>query len=264
MFGGLDRNGVGSSPLTRGARRPLRRAAWADGLIPAHAGSTGKRPSRRTGSRAHPRSRGEHNLNNQEETMEQGSSPLTRGAPGSGRAGELAVGLIPAHAGSTPPFGVALLASWAHPRSRGEHALSRAVRDGIQGSSPLTRGAPLCPGCPLVSVGLIPAHAGSTRHLSECSTTQRAHPRSRGEHVDVHCRALSRWGSSPLTRGARAWPSPWKPASGLIPAHAGSTQGRTCWRSVGRAHPRSRGEHFFKEQLTQRDQGSSPLTRGAR
>ena len=53
---------VGSSPLTRGARRgkPDRRAA--QGLIPAHAGSTGPHIMNIDITRAHPRSRGEHSM----------------------------------------------------------------------------------------------------------------------------------------------------------------------------------------------------------
>ena len=70
-----------------------------------------------------------------------GSSPLTRGA-----LERLAVliddsGLIPAHAGSTLQAMLALEPVAAHPRSRGEHALS-ATKYGVgMGSSPLTRGA---------------------------------------------------------------------------------------------------------------------------
>ena len=72
---------MGSSPLTRGALAYGLGAAVLPGLIPAHAGSTGIRPRRRSATRAHPRSRGEHLCG------------LTR----CGRC----VGLIPAHAGST-------------------------------------------------------------------------------------------------------------------------------------------------------------------
>ncbi len=51
---------------------------------------------------------------------------------------------------------------------------------------------------------------------------------------------------------------------GLIPAHAGSTVVLEYDKAVGRAHPRSRGEHFKGVLETMQGWGSSPLTRGAR
>ena len=70
-----------------------------------------------------------------------------------------------------------------------------------------------------------------------------AHPRSRGENL-VHKTVTSLLqGSSPLTRGKRVFGASGPPDVGLIPAHAGKTDG---WglQPLGRgAHPRSRGEN---------------------
>ena len=57
------------------------------------------------------------------------------------------------------------------------------------------------------------------------------------------------------------WPRP-SAGSGLIPAHAGKTRGKT--KAVVRtgAHPRSRGENAMKEGTGASARGSSPLTRG--
>ena len=52
--------GKGSSPLTRGAQVGVFVEAELGGLIPAHAGSTGRRCTAPACMRAHPRSRGEH------------------------------------------------------------------------------------------------------------------------------------------------------------------------------------------------------------
>ena len=135
------RAAVGSSPLTRGARGlgiPRRRGP---GLIPAHAGSTEQLSIPRLGSQAHPRSRGEHRMGMGSEAARRGSSPLTRGALFGPLRHLLAVGLIPAHAGSTISRLPAIRWKKAHPRSRGEHNVwSRSKRSFI-GSSPLTRGA---------------------------------------------------------------------------------------------------------------------------
>ena len=112
---------MGSSPLTRGARRTVAVAALVEGLIPAHAGSTWHNPQGKKHKAAHPRSRGEHSLRARMSVARgahprsrgehltfsfcaaliRGSSPLTRGAPGGGLVVRGGLGLIPAHAGST-------------------------------------------------------------------------------------------------------------------------------------------------------------------
>ena len=53
-----------------------------------------------------------------------GSSPLTRGKPLIADRAFLGKGLIPAHAGKTPPDSYGYSATKAHPRSRGENAAS--------------------------------------------------------------------------------------------------------------------------------------------
>ena len=213
------------------------------GLIPAHAGSTAHPGRRRWLFWAHPRSRGEHNGAASCRKQAEGSSPLTRGAPAGVPANHGGAGLIPAHAGSTctwppphPPAG-------AHPRSRGEHTVRNADGTESEGSSPLTRGARPARSMPVRSLGLIPAHAGSTEKSSDYSSATRAHPRSRGEHcIDVGAAAV---------------------VGRLIPAHAGSTTPSAWSAAARRAHPRSRGEHAVLARHARVALGSSPLTRGA-
>ena len=95
------REGLGSSPLTRG--KPLIAAGvpLPVGLIPAHAGKTKLSAKRFLTKRAHPRSRGENVTGASGLVWVRGSSPLTRGK----LEGFLAVfggeRLIPAHAGKT-------------------------------------------------------------------------------------------------------------------------------------------------------------------
>ena len=91
---------TGSSPLTRGKRRPQCRAPW---RCPAHPRSRGENPDLRP--RVLPRA---------------GSSPLTRGKQASALRMRETARLIPAHAGKTS-------GPLARPRNR-------------RGSSPLTRG----------------------------------------------------------------------------------------------------------------------------
>ena len=152
----------GSSPLTRGTppmRRHLPRPA---GLIPAHAGNTYSSPPPRFPSRAHPRSRGEHDWKIQAQKRLPGSSPLTRGTRHVGGAQQAATGLIPAHAGNTVANALNAQPWW--------------------GSSPLTRGTPAEKHSHPAAEGLIPAHAGNTDCAWYVPWAAGAHPRSRGEH----------------------------------------------------------------------------------
>ena len=153
-------------------------------------------------------------------------------------------GLIPARAGSTIHKLTSGDGFRAHPRSRGEHAAIDQIG--------------FFPG------GLIPARAGSTAVSASKSTPSRAHPRSRGEHLTPSLWVRSRWGSSPLARGAPAGKIRHLGDPGLIPARAGSTHHEQGGNQQIRAHPRSRGEHRGYLLTSHHDMGSSPLARGAR
>ena len=72
----------------------------------------------------------------------EGSSPLTRGKPGSDGKASCRWGLIPAHAGKTGRAGRRAGDGGAHPRSRGENV--DELRERFE------------------DAGLIPAHAGKT------------------------------------------------------------------------------------------------------
>ena len=130
----------GSSPLARGTQPRHRLVVEHRGLIPARAGNT--LYTSRAGSvvRAHPRSRGEHRSSALQMSSNSGSSPLARGTQVECSADEFKLGLIPARAGNTPSGQTHPTAKRAHPRSRGEHRLSRLCRSFPTGSSPLARG----------------------------------------------------------------------------------------------------------------------------
>ena len=111
----------GSSPLTRGKHRGFSRADQHGGLIPAHAGKTRSTPAPGTGSRAHPRSRGENLSALIDGSGQKGSSPLTRGKLDAAATTAASARLIPAHAGKTTTPAAKAESSAAHPRSRGEN-----------------------------------------------------------------------------------------------------------------------------------------------
>ena len=232
----------GSSPLTRGkqARRPHKIRGRR--LIPAHAGKTQRRHPYPNPTQAHPRSRGENPRSSSTIGAPGGSSPLTRGKLTQAVQLLPTPGLIPAHAGKTPPQRPRRNPVRAHPRSRGENLAPEAV---------LTR-----------QTRLIPAHAGKTPAQGHRPWQRSAHPRSRGENISAMRRAITCGGSSPLTRGKRPRGDRRRRREGLIPAHAGKTPGSQPPWAARPAHPRSRGENARGRSRRGKTGGSSPLTRG--
>ena len=233
----------GSSPLTRGKRRAAAPVPAMKRLIPAHAGKTCIRALRPAEMRAHPRSRGENAGPSVPSSTRSGSSPLTRGKPGSGLHRVGTPGLIPAHAGKTLSASVSGPFRGAHPRSRGENVGTLRGGAVAAGSSPLTRGKLKDAESHRDRARLIPAHAGKTTPPSPRPQAPRAHPRSRGENANKQRRAGNDSGSSPLTRGKLRARDPVQAVGGLIPAHAGKTLPQVPSQVGVGAHPRSRGEN---------------------
>ena len=96
-----DAAGLGSSPLTRGARCARSFLVHQQRLIPAYAGSTVAARRVTCESAAHPRLRGEHIIVGSTNADEGGSSPLTRGAHPDTDNHYRWQRPIPAYAGST-------------------------------------------------------------------------------------------------------------------------------------------------------------------
>ena len=171
---------------------------------------------------------------------------------------------IPAYAGSTRTSATPTGTAPDHPRIRGEHKAASVVPDSILGSSPHTRGAPGGDGRSVLSGGIIPAYAGSTRRRWTKCSIRRDHPRIRGEHPLTFICASHRDGSSPHTRGARLRLVTHPGRRIIIPAYAGSTVHPGRWSPAPADHPRIRGEHGDRRRVSLGRQVSSPHTRGAR
>ena len=189
-----------------------------------------------------------------------GSSPLARGTYILNAALDLALRLIPTHAGNTLKSTLCMALTRAHPRSRGEHTPTKALRRRTWGSSPLTRGTSSVRYGRRETFRLISARAGNTVQAPEAPTGRTNHPRSHGEHLPRPRAARSRMGSSP--RGTLGTATPTDPTSGLIPARAGNTNSTVPLTRNPAAHPRSRGEHKNRGFATKPPTGSSPLARG--
>ena len=177
----------GSSPHARGARPFVDADAQARGIIPACAGSTLIAGAGMLAWRDHPRMRGEHLPQVSSHISPQGSSPHARGARVLGISTRAKRGIIPACAGSTrPPHGSP--GCPGDPRMRGKHMPRHLPRLPRRGSSPHARGAPVLGTLATAVLGIIPACAGSTRHIRRGLLGQGDHPRMRGEHTrDERC-----------------------------------------------------------------------------
>ena len=254
----------GSSPHARGAQARLRAGQFAQGIIPACAGSTPPLTSCSVRRTDHPRMRGEHVLGGRCECVAGGSSPHARGAQTRGVNKKGSPRIIPACAGSTLYTVTSPGDATDHPRMRGEHQRSNWPVVKLAGSSPHARGAQPLNLPHSAHRRIIPACAGSTVSPILWIVSAWDHPRMRGEHSAATLSQSGHWGSSPHARGALSVGVGEGAGFGIIPACAGST---SLILSLGRRlsdHPRMRGEHDNRRLEIAPRAGSSPHARGAR
>ena len=234
------------------------------GIIPACAGSTASLTFAKLLKEDHPRMRGEHPPPPRTLSLNAQSSPHARGAPLENVLVVVAIGIIPACAGSTTARRCPACATWDHPRMRGEHLKITSAKWLIVGSSPHARGALIDHKDRLLVVGIIPACAGSTLIERASHARMRDHPRMRGEHMGYKYIGKLSQGSSPHARGALPLLSKRKKHQRIIPACAGSTPLVPYLAVDVGDHPRMRGEHGLFLFVATAAAGSSPHARGAR
>ena len=131
---------MGSSPLTRGKVQGSRKGQYHHGIIPAYAGKSSIKQLGISARQDHPRLRGEKGLDVHGATIDEGSSPLTRGKENG--LGDISIKgrIIPAYAGKSVLFDIYDAAAQDHPRLRGEKGSVKFSSRNHSGSSPLTRG----------------------------------------------------------------------------------------------------------------------------
>ena len=186
----------------RGARFISHDSSSPQRIIPADAGSTGRRTRSGSLRRDHPRRCGEHQSQAARKGRGKGSSPQMRGAHGPIGSYPIRFRIIPADAGSTLARRFPDSQSRDHPRRCGEHVRLSGRSGSGRGSSPQMRGAP----CLLVGLSpsrrIIPADAGSTIAYTCFRDTTQDHPRRCGEHSLASLSFFLTSGSSPQMRGA--------------------------------------------------------------
>ena len=173
-------------------------------------------------------------------------------------------GLIPAHAGKTESTPPQPWARWAHPRACGENQISKGWGPALAGSSPRMRGKPKARSAARAPRGLIPAHAGKTIQGPRILHCPLAHPRACGENDKAGRNFSGHRGSSPRMRGKLFWSHRDVIGTGLIPAHAGKTNGMRKVQPSARAHPRACGENDHEIEDAIKEMGSSLRMRGKR
>ncbi len=152
----------------------------------------------------HPRVRGERKAFCASHPRAGGPSPHRRGALGVTHEHPLALGTIPACAGSTPVAQCIDGSWWDHPRAGGEHLSGRFPIRPTRGPSPRGRGAPRSPRRAGSPRGTIPARAGSTCVAVADLPGLTDHPRAGGEHPSGASQMRLKRGPSPRGRGAQS------------------------------------------------------------
>ena len=127
-------------PRLRGELMVYGTAQDAAGFIPAYAGNSLRVNAFVRMNTVHPRLRGELSGAVVEALIVGGSSPLTRGTPGSNVRPKDVLRFIPAYAGNSQDTHLVRDLPSVHPRLRGELTIRISMVICTSGSSPLTRG----------------------------------------------------------------------------------------------------------------------------
>ena len=192
----------GSSPLTRGSVTHRELPVKPSRFIPAYAGFWTPCLRRCSCLRVHPRLRGVLEIEEEEDEVQVGSSPLTRGSGGDRSSFDRECRFIPAYAGFCIEEETFHHVVKVHPRLRGVLHWGGVTAGNLIGSSPLTRGSVFCPYSGRGAAGFIPAYAGFCKHCHFVVFLDRVHPRLRGVLLFSVCLSAELEGSSPLTRGS--------------------------------------------------------------
>ena len=231
----------GSSPRVRGKQQFEVRGRLLDRIIPA---------------------RGANQLNIQLDVWQSGSSPRVRGKLWVDVFGAFCCRIIPARAGQTHSRQPSSRRLSDHPRACGANWHTRAVADGLYGSSPRVRGKHVVEADGDSAIGIIPARAGQTRPPHTDWLSRPDHPRACGANYLTALIVFIAIGSSPRVRGKPRGLAAGQRGGRIIPARAG----QTVWggqRGASRAdHPRACGANSSASAVTVTLPGSSPRVRG--
>ena len=253
---------IGSSPHTRGTRRPRVRSHKTRRFIPACAGNAAGADPRTGPASVHPRMRGERVRWAAAPSSISGSSPHVRGMPACRFNNIDPDRFIPACAGNASRISATCSATPVHPRMCGERIRWYQPKSGKHGSSPHARGTPYILLYDSGNDRFIPACAGNAPGRPGNAPLSAVHPRMRGERHNVTSSSFLEFGSSPHTRGTQNIRSVQTAPGRFIPAYAGNARAPRWPTWPNTVHPRIRGERFVAVTGCVAILGSSPHTRG--
>ena len=217
---------IGSSPHTRGTRRPRVRSHKTRRFIPACAGNAAGADPRTGPASVHPRMRGERVRWAAAPSSISGSSPHVRGMPACRFNNIDPDRFIPACAGNASRISATCSATPVHPRMCGERIRWYQPKSGKHGSSPHARGTLQEDRGTRPCRRFIPACAGNATGRPFESYRPAVHPRIRGERHNVTSSSFLEFGSSPHTRGTQNIRSVQTAPGRFIPAYAGNASWR--------------------------------------
>ena len=253
---------IGSSPHTRGTRRPRVRSHKTRRFIPACAGNAAGADPRTGPASVHPRMRGERVRWAAAPSSISGSSPHVRGMPACRFNSIDPDRFIPACAGNASRISATCSATPVHPRMRGERSRKTGERAPVGGSSPHARGTRQADHLNRIVQRFIPAYAGNATTLHRPHFWNSVHPRIRGERDPTYTTDGLKRGSSPHTRGTHwRYLGRWL-GRRFIPAYAGNARAPRWPTWPNTVHPRIRGERPISRANHRRIAGSSPHTQG--
>ena len=214
---------VGSSPRVRGKPFSSIRAPHLTRIIPARAGQTQRQGRLQHGRPDHPRACGANYLGRPDGRRDYGSSPRVRGKREPLDQQRVDGRIIPARAGQTAGYSLAVWVESDHPRACGANFVVNPDLEHLYGSSPRVRGKRRVLTAGLHAARIIPARAGQTRYPPACNTVNTDHPRACGANTDNGQTVATRNGSSPRVRGKLDRWEARRHRRRIIPARAGQT-----------------------------------------
>ena len=169
---------------------------------------------------------------------------------------------IPARAGNIKDCPTLSNDQPVHPRTCGEHRLTVSCFQRSNGSSPHVRGTFPCRALLPGGIRFIPARAGNIRRNNTSTDAGTVHPRTCGEHICKNRKDNVLSGSSPHVRGTFYQYFASDRQVRFIPARAGNMRIRCLTVGARSVHPRTCGEHTWRELAKWHKVGSSPHVRG--
>ena len=250
----------GSSPRVRGKQREGAELRLSGRIIPARAGQTARRSTRRRTSPDHPRACGANAAIGG--GILASDHPRACGANSSSRCvADCSTGSSP-RAGQTNSTSNWMCGKADHPRACGANSGLTYLVPSVAGSSPRVRGKRILGSLLRVGCRIIPARAGQTRCRRPVCSRCPDHPRACGANWHTRAVADGLYGSSPRVRGKHVVEADGDSAIGIIPARAGQTRPpHTDWLSRP-DHPRACGANYLTALIVFIAIGSSPRVRG--